>query len=269
MTVGHRQPGPSSPATTSERPSPSLGTLGPKAAILALHLSVTESRSVDGAISLHTAGRLAEAHRANELVGRTCALLLAGWRVGTEYVLENPADHQTMATSRVHDSSSTRCTDCPMWLLAEVIALKKLTSAEECTLFPMCMLGAQWQKEDHPALLCRLLSMAPAAGRPQVQPPDARKAGGRRASRCRRRSDGKAIGRGGCVPDSIQLVPHCHGLSSRLTHATGRPCRGSIRCHPPSGSPVAGPPPLLTVPMQVRLTVRPCAPRPCVCLSIR
>jgi hypothetical protein len=136
MTVGHRQPGPSSPATTSERPSPSLGTLGPKAAILALHLSVTESRSVDGAISLHTAGRLAEAHRANELVGRTCALLLAGWRVGTEYVLENPADHQTMATSRVHDSSSTRCTDYPMWLLAEVIALKKLTSAEECTLFP-------------------------------------------------------------------------------------------------------------------------------------
>ena len=86
-----------------------------------------------------SAGRLAEAHRANELVGRTCALLLAGWRVGTEYVLENPADHGDLTRPRLFINES----HCPMWLMAEVIALKKLTSAEECT-FPMCMLGAQW-----------------------------------------------------------------------------------------------------------------------------
>ena len=86
--------------------------------------------------------RKAEARRANEIVGRTCALLLTGWRIGTEFILENPADHGDPASHRLFLTEE----HAPMWLMAEIKALSKLTKAGTVT-FPQCELGAPWQKD--------------------------------------------------------------------------------------------------------------------------
>ena len=83
---------------------------------------------------------------ANSIVARTVMLLAAAQLVGTQWAIENPADRGDPAKHRLwlHDQHG------PLWLMPEVIALKKTCLASSAT-FPMCSFGAPWQK--HTTLL--------------------------------------------------------------------------------------------------------------------
>ena len=87
-------------------------------------------------------GRHREVERANSLVARTSALLLAAHRAGAHFILENPADHGDLAQpdrflNELH---------APIWLMREVAALQQLTSGETVT-FPLSAFGAKWRKD--------------------------------------------------------------------------------------------------------------------------
>ena len=85
--------------------------------------------------------RAKEAERANLLITRTCAILTAAINTGSEFILENPADHG--------DPSNSYCfvhrEHCPLWQADEIKTLKRLSSAQEIT-FPLCALGHDYQK---------------------------------------------------------------------------------------------------------------------------
>ena len=78
---------------------------------------------------------------ANSIVARTVAILTAGHLVGTQWILENPADRGDPANHRLflHEGHG------PMWLMPELCALRKCCSASMVT-FPMCAFSAPWQK---------------------------------------------------------------------------------------------------------------------------
>ena len=78
---------------------------------------------------------------ANGLVARTVAILAAAQCVGTQWVLENPADRGDPSKPRlwIHDDHG------PMWEMPEVKSLLKSCGASLST-FPMCAFSAPWQK---------------------------------------------------------------------------------------------------------------------------
>ena len=82
-----------------------------------------------------------EVRSANTLLFRTVALLAAGYAVGTQYILENPADRGVPADRDLFIDERHG----PIWRVPEVIGLKRATSASTCT-FPMCAFGSPWQK---------------------------------------------------------------------------------------------------------------------------
>ena len=78
---------------------------------------------------------------ANAIVSRLCALLSAGFSVGTQYVVENPAD-------RGDPSFPKRFLDIdhgPLWAMPEIRQLARAAAGSSVT-FPMCSFGAPWQK---------------------------------------------------------------------------------------------------------------------------
>ena len=94
-------------------------------------------RGIPGLGPLHAK----EVKRANIIIARTCAILTAAANVGTEFIIENPADHG--------DPSNKYCylhhEHCPLWLMDEVRTLETLSSGQKVT-FPFCALGHESQK---------------------------------------------------------------------------------------------------------------------------
>ena len=82
-----------------------------------------------------------ELRNANDLVTRTVALLAAAQLVGTQWMLENPADRGDPNERHLwlHDDHG------PLWLMPEILALRKTSKASLVT-FPMCAFSAPWQK---------------------------------------------------------------------------------------------------------------------------
>ena len=78
---------------------------------------------------------------ANSIVARTASLLAAAHQVGTQWVLENPADRGDPTAHRIwlHDDHG------PLWEMPEIKALIRVCSASRCT-FPMCAFSSPWQK---------------------------------------------------------------------------------------------------------------------------
>ena len=78
---------------------------------------------------------------ANSIVARTAGLLAAAHEVGTQWIIENPADRGDPASHRIwlHDDHG------PLWIMPEIIALARVCSASSCT-FPMCAFSSPWQK---------------------------------------------------------------------------------------------------------------------------
>ena len=83
----------------------------------------------------------AELNRANDVTARMCALLLLAHRVGTQFIIENPADRGDVSVPDLFINEEHG----PLWLVKAVIALSKHTAARVVT-FPMCSFGARWQK---------------------------------------------------------------------------------------------------------------------------
>ena len=82
-----------------------------------------------------------EVRRANTIIARTCAILTAAVNVGTEFIMENPADHGDPLNKYCYLHHE----HCPLWLIDEVKALEKLSSGQKVT-FPFCALGHESQK---------------------------------------------------------------------------------------------------------------------------
>ena len=82
-----------------------------------------------------------ELEEANELTRRTCSLLGTAAKNGTQFILENPADHgdPTQKHLFIHPDH------CPIWLTHSVEHLKASTGASTAT-FPFCHFGADVQK---------------------------------------------------------------------------------------------------------------------------
>ena len=104
-------------------------------------MPVRDRQHLDGIPGL-TARRQSEVKKANNIVNRTVALLLAGYRVGTEFVLENPADHGDPERHWLFLSEQ----HAPVWLLQSVVSLEKITDAKKAT-FPMCSFNAPYKKD--------------------------------------------------------------------------------------------------------------------------
>ena len=68
------------------------------------------------------------------------ALLTAGFAVGTQFIVENPADRGDPA----HPRRFLDMEHSPLWLMPEVITLIKL--AAKMVTFPMCSFHSEWQK---------------------------------------------------------------------------------------------------------------------------
>ena len=94
-------------------------------------------RGIPGLSLLHAR----EVKRANIIIARTCTILAAAANAGTEFILENPADHG--------DPSDSYCylhhEHCPLWLMSEIKSLIELSSGQKVT-FPFCALGHESQK---------------------------------------------------------------------------------------------------------------------------
>ena len=91
--------------------------------------------------------RTKEAERANLLITRTCKILTAAIDVGSEFILENPADHG----DPLNDYCFIHREHCPLWLIDEIKTLKEVSSGRKIT-FPLCALGHDYQKMT--TLLC-------------------------------------------------------------------------------------------------------------------
>ena len=78
---------------------------------------------------------------ANTISIRTAALLTAAHLVGTQWILENPADRGDPDLSHLwlHEDHG------PLWLMPEIRALRRACGASMAT-FPMCAFSAPWQK---------------------------------------------------------------------------------------------------------------------------
>ena len=69
-----------------------------------------------------------ELDKANLIMARTCALLLAGW-CRTQFAVESPCDRGDPVQERLHLHKD----HAPLWLMLEMIALQKLAAAKLVT----------------------------------------------------------------------------------------------------------------------------------------
>ena len=83
----------------------------------------------------------AELINANAMVARMVAIIAVGWKAGSQYIIENPVDRGDRAFPRAFLEPD----HAPIWLMPEMIALKKATDARTVD-FSQCMFGAPWQK---------------------------------------------------------------------------------------------------------------------------
>ena len=83
-----------------------------------------------------------ELRTANTLINRTCILLRAAVDVGTEFAIENPADHgdPTRTDLFVHAEHA------PLWIMPDILQLSTHASCRTAT-FPMCQFGAKYKKD--------------------------------------------------------------------------------------------------------------------------
>ena len=79
--------------------------------------------------------------QANNIVSRMAALIMAGYLVGTQYVIENPADRGDSSVPHIYIHAKHG----PMWLLSEMLTLVSKYGGKLVT-FSMCAFGASWQK---------------------------------------------------------------------------------------------------------------------------
>ena len=79
-----------------------------------------------------------ELRLANLLVTRTCRLLTAATEVGSEFILENPADRGDPGVKYYFLNER----HAPLWEMPEIKVLQEKTSAQQIS-FPMCELGHQ------------------------------------------------------------------------------------------------------------------------------
>ena len=86
-------------------------------------------------------GHRRELDAANALTKRTVMLLAAAQQVGTQWVLENPADRGDPNDAKLFINAD----HAPLWITPEILALRKACNAGFAT-FPMCAFGAPWQK---------------------------------------------------------------------------------------------------------------------------
>ena len=82
-----------------------------------------------------------ELKRANELVARTCSILHAAAESGSEFAMENPADHGDVKQPEYFTDPE----HAPIWLMPDVVALSKFASCRYAT-FPMCSFGVDYEK---------------------------------------------------------------------------------------------------------------------------
>lgn len=82
-----------------------------------------------------------ELNTANAIVSRMAALLMAGFLVGTQFIVENPADRGDTA----HPKLFLTADHGPIWLMDEIKALATHYTGRLVT-FPMCAFEAPWQK---------------------------------------------------------------------------------------------------------------------------
>ena len=71
----------------------------------------------------------AELNRANDVTARMCALLLLAHRVGTQFIIENPADRGDVSVPDLFINEEHG----PLWLVKAVIALSTHTAARVVT----------------------------------------------------------------------------------------------------------------------------------------
>jgi len=112
--------------------TPKSGDSGPK--------PLRTRESIEGIPDLSDANQR-KLRDANVLVRRTCAILLAGFMVGTQFMIENPSDRGNQKESDIflHEDHG------PVWLMPAVIALLRVTGSKQAT-FPMCAFSSPWQK---------------------------------------------------------------------------------------------------------------------------
>ena len=84
-------------------------------------------------------GHTRELLQANAIVARMTTLLTAGIAIGTQFLVENPADRGDTA----HPRRSLDPDHSPLWMMPEMLALIK--QGEKEATFPMCAFGAPWQ----------------------------------------------------------------------------------------------------------------------------
>ena len=84
--------------------------------------------------------RVRQVRRANAIINRTAAILLASWQAGAEFIIENPPDRGMRDTPYyLHPRH------CPLWNLPVITELTSLVGTELIT-FPQCAFGAPFQK---------------------------------------------------------------------------------------------------------------------------
>ena len=101
---------------------------------------VRSRRHIEGLKNLTPSGRK-QLLEANLLVKRTCALLIAGHLVGTQYIIENPSDRGDPREADIflHEDHG------PLWHMPAMLALERVAGGRRAT-FPMCAFDSPWQK---------------------------------------------------------------------------------------------------------------------------
>ena len=82
-----------------------------------------------------------ELREANTLVQRMCAILRAAADAGSEFAIENPADHGDPS----HPAIFVHPEHAPLWLMPDVLSLGRHASCRSVS-FPLCAFGARVQK---------------------------------------------------------------------------------------------------------------------------
>ena len=88
----------------------------------------------------HHALRVLRFCRANAIVSRTAAILLAAQQAGAEFIVENPPDRSNRDTPYFLHSRH-----CPIRRVPDFVTLRQVTGSDLIT-FPQCAFGADYQK---------------------------------------------------------------------------------------------------------------------------
>ena len=95
---------------------------------------------IDGLPAVPAAYRR-ELQQANTIVQRTAAIIMAGYLVGSQYAIENPADRGNTEWK----AGFMHADHGPLWLMSAIVRLAEGFDGTTVT-FPMCSFEAPWQK---------------------------------------------------------------------------------------------------------------------------